>query len=201
MNCPCSGVILSGGLNTRMGGQSKAFLCVGGRRILDRLYHTMAGLFQEILLVTNAPLEYVSWDAMIVTDMIAVRSSLTGIHAGLFHALSDHVLVAACDMPFLKESVVKVLLGELAPKWDVIIPVTKEGYQPLCAVYSKRCIKPIEAHLKAQHPKIVDFFSKVRVKEVPGKILRQADPDLESFLNINTPEDLASVNKMLGRDV
>jgi len=197
MSCSCSGVILSGGLNTRMGGQSKAFLSVGGQRILDRLYQTMGELFEEILLVTNAPLEYLSWDMMIVTDIIPVRSSLTGIHAGLFHAPADHVFVTACDMPFLKEAVVKALLRELEPKWDVIIPVTKEGHQPLCAVYSKRCIKPIEAHLEAQHPKIVDFFSKVRVKEIPEETIRQADPDLSSFFNINTPEDLAAANRMV----
>jgi molybdopterin-guanine dinucleotide biosynthesis protein A len=197
MTCRCSGVILSGGLNTRMGGQSKAFLSVGGTRILDRLHQTMDSLFEDILLVTNAPLEYLSWDMMIVTDIISVRSSLTGIHAGLFHAPSDHVFVTACDMPFLKAVVVKALLGELEPKWDVIIPVTAEGYQPLCAVYSKRCIKPIEAHLASHHAKITDFFSTVRVKAVSEETIRTIDPDLNAFFNINTPEELATANRMV----
>ena len=200
MTHPCSGVILSGGLNTRMGGENKAFLPVGKDRILDRLFNTFHGLFDEVLLVTNNPLQYVSWDMMIVTDLIPVRSSLTGIHAGLFHASSGHVFVAACDMPFLNKALVKAILDELEPKWDVIMPVTKDGLQPLCAIYSKRCIKHIEHQLRNQDPKIINLFSKVRVKEVPEQRIRMADPQLTSFFNINTPGDLAAAEKMLDKD-
>jgi molybdopterin-guanine dinucleotide biosynthesis protein A len=197
MRYPCSGVILSGGLNTRMGGQNKAFLSVGNQRILDRLYNTFQGLFQELILVTNDPLQYLSWDMMIVSDLFSVRSSLTGIHAGLFHCSQPHVFVAACDTPFLKKTLITALLDELEPKWDVIIPVTEEGPQPLSAIYSKRCIKPIEHQLRHGEPKIVNFFSKVKVKEVPEERLRTADPELISFFNINTPEDLAASEKLL----
>ncbi len=197
MRHPCSGVILSGGLNTRMGGRDKAFLSVGNQRILDRLYNTFQGLFEEIVLVTNDPLQYLSWDLVIVSDLFPIRSSLTGIHAGLFHASASHAFVTACDTPFLKKALIEALLEELEPKWDVIIPVTKEGGQPLCAIYSKRCIKPIEHQLKTQDPKILKFFPKVKVKEVSETRLRKVDPELVSFFNINTPEDLAASEKLL----
>jgi molybdopterin-guanine dinucleotide biosynthesis protein A len=99
-----------------MGGQNKAFLSVGDRSILDRLAWTFEGLFKEVVLVTNAPLEYLSWDLMIVTDLFPLRSSLTGIHAGLFHASAPHVFVTACDTPFLRKELITTLLDELAPK-------------------------------------------------------------------------------------
>ncbi|MCK4485172.1 MAG: molybdenum cofactor guanylyltransferase, partial [Desulfobacterales bacterium] len=83
------------------------------------------------------------------------------------------------------------------PKWDVIIPVTREGNEPLCAVYSKRCIKPIERQLKDEDPKILKLFPKVKVKEISERQLRSADSHLISFFNINTPEDLAASEKML----
>lgn len=197
MKYPCSGVILSGGLNTRMGGQNKAFLSLGNQRILDRLYNTFQGLFDEVLLVTNDPLQYLSWDLTIVTDLFPIRSSLNGIHAGLFHTSAPHAFIAACDAPFLKKALIRALLEELEPKWDVIIPVTEEGSQPLCAIYSKRCIKPIEHQLKNQDPKILNFFPNVKVKEVPEAQLRTVDPDLVSFFNVNTPEDLAASEKLL----
>jgi molybdopterin-guanine dinucleotide biosynthesis protein A len=199
MSYSCSGAILSGGLNTRMGGQNKAFVSVGNQRILDCLYNTFQNLFPELLLVTNDPLAYLSWDMMIVTDLFAIRSSLTGIHAALFHASQPHVFVTACDTPFLKRELVTALLDELEPKWDVIMPATEEGHQPLCAIYSKRCLKPIAHQLEHEDPKIVNFFSKVKVKEVPEEKLRAADPDLTSFFNINTPEDLAASEKMLAQ--
>jgi molybdopterin-guanine dinucleotide biosynthesis protein A len=77
------------------------------------------------------------------------------------------------------------------------MPVTGKGNEPLCAIYSKRCIKPIERQLKNEDTKIVNFFPKVRVKEIPERELRSADPHLVSFFNINTPKDLAGSKKML----
>ncbi len=193
----CSGIILSGGLNTRMGGKNKAFMSVGGQRILDRLSKTFHGLFDEVLLVTKDPLQYLSWDLTIVKDLFSMRSSLTGIHAGLFHTTAPHAFITACDTPFLRLELIKALLDALEPRWDVIMPVTEQGNQPLCAIYSRRCIKPIERQLKDGDPKIVNFFPKVKVKEIPEMQLRSADPHLISFFNINTPEDLVASEKKL----
>jgi molybdopterin-guanine dinucleotide biosynthesis protein A len=191
----CSGIILSGGLNKRMGGKNKALLSLGGRTVLDQVYHAFQGLFDEVLLVTRDPLQYLSWDLTIVTDLFPTRSSLTGIHAGLFHASAPHAFITACDSPFLKPELIMTLLEELEPRWDVIIPVTEQGHQPLCAIYSRRCIRPIEDQLRNEDPKILNFFPKVKVKEIPEERLRQADPDLVSFVNINTPEDLVASEK------
>ena len=193
MDHTCSGIILAGGLNTRMGGKNKAFLEVGGKRILDGLYALFKALFDEIVLVSNSPPTYLAWDLAVVTDLFPIRSSLTGIHAGLFHIPTAYAFVTACDMPFLKKELIEVLLREVEPGWDVVIPVTSEGYEPLCAVYSKRCIQPIEQQLSRGKAKIADFFSRVKVKEVSENLLRTADPELASFFNINRPGDLAGL--------
>ena len=103
MTFPCTGVILSGGLSTRFNGQNKAFISVGQRRILDRLYDVFSGLFDEIILVTNHPLQFLEWDLTIVTDIYPVRSSLTGIHTGLFYMKNPFAFFSACDTPFLKK--------------------------------------------------------------------------------------------------
>ena len=191
MKDACSGIILAGGLNRRMGGKNKAFLSVGGEMILDGLHRTFRELFTDVVLVSNSPQDYLDWDLAIVTDLFSVRSALTGIHAGLFHTPTPHAFVAACDMPYLRKELVETLVRQVDPRWDVVIPVTEAGYQPLCAVYSKRCLHPIERQLKQGNAKIADFFSQVRVREVPEDRLRTADRKLVSFVNINTPEDLA----------
>jgi molybdopterin-guanine dinucleotide biosynthesis protein A len=197
MKYPCSGIILAGGLNTRMGGKNKAFLSVGSQTIVDRLYSSFQGLFDEVLLVTNNPIQYLSLDLMIVTDLFPVRSPLAGIHSGLFHASAPHAFITACDTPFLKKELIMALLEEIEPKWDVIIPVTEKGNEPLCAIYSKRCIKPIERQLKNEPSRIVKFFPRVKVKEIPEAQLRSTDPHLISFFNINTPEDFTASEKVL----
>ena len=141
MKYPYAGIILAGGMNRRMEGRNKALLSVGDQSIVDRQIELFEDLFEQVILVTNQPLEFVAWECLIVSDLLSVRSSMSGIHAGLFYTRSSHAFITACDMPFLKKEMIQLLMQNLEPKWDVIVPVTKEGYQPLCAVYSKRCLK------------------------------------------------------------
>lgn len=196
MKTPCTGVILAGGQNTRFSGTNKAFIRVGGKRILDRIYGVFEELFEEIILVTNDPLQYLEWNFNIVTDLFPFRSSLTGIHAGLFFTTTSHAFCAASDIPFLKKELVETILDSIEPNIDIVIPATSKGLEPLCSVYSKKCIKPIEQQLIKQDLKIQKIFEKVRVKKLPENILRQNDPNLLSFYNINSPDDLARVKNV-----
>ena len=190
MKSPCSGVILAGGLNTRFSGQDKALISVGRRRILDRIYEVFIQLFDEIFLVTNNPVRYLEWDLNIVSDLYPVRSSLTGIHAGLFYASNPHVFFAACDTPFIKKELIEAIIDRIEPGYDAIIPEISVGLEPLCAAYAKRCLNRIEQHLAREKLKIQLVFKKNRIKKIPEKIIRERDPELISFMNINTPEDL-----------
>jgi molybdenum cofactor guanylyltransferase len=196
MKYPYAGIILAGGMNRRMDGRNKALLPVGDQSIVGRLIELFEELFEQVILVTNQPLEFVSWEGLIVSDLLPVRSSLSGIHAGLFYTRSSHAFISACDMPFLKKEMIQLLIRNLEPKWDVIVPVTKEGYQPLCAVYSKRCLKTIEDQVTKGDMKISKLYSRIKVKKIAEESLRQIDPDLISFFNINTQEDLALSQKM-----
>jgi molybdopterin-guanine dinucleotide biosynthesis protein A len=197
MKQTCSGVILAGGLSTRYGGENKAFLRVGGARILDRLFAAYTDLFDEIILVTNNPLEFLEWDAMIVSDIFPVRSSLTGIHAGLFYASNPFAFFTACDTPFLKKEVIATVLEHIDPAADLVIPQTSAGLEPLCAAYSKRCLKPAEDHLRLNKLKIQMALNKCRIKRIPEERLRARDPELVSFFNVNTPQDLARAEELL----
>lgn len=191
MKNPCTGVILAGGNNSRFFGTNKALIYVGGKRIFDHIYSIFTELFDRIILVTNNPLQYFHWNLDIVTDIFPIRSSLTGIHTGLFYTTTPHAFFVACDTPFLKKELVGIILNHIEPNIDIVIPETSEGFEPLCSVYSKRCLQHIEQQLNEKKLKIQNFFQKVRVKKLPENILRKVDPDLLSFSNINTPDDLA----------
>jgi molybdenum cofactor guanylyltransferase len=201
MKHSCSGVILAGGLSTRYRGENKAFLRVGGMRILDRLFAVYSEVFDEIILVTNNPVEFLEWDAWIVSDIFPVRSSLTGIHAGLFYARHPYAFFSACDTPFLKKEIVETVLEQIDPADDLIIPQTSKGLEPLCAAYSKRCLKPAEEHLRANQLKIQLALQKGRIKRIPEERLRDKDPELVSFFNINTPEDLTRAEQLLAAGI
>ncbi|MBW2603044.1 MAG: molybdenum cofactor guanylyltransferase [Deltaproteobacteria bacterium] len=185
-----TGVILAGGNNSRFFGKNKALVRIDGKRILDHIYEVFTILFDKIILVTNDPVQYMEWNFDIVTDIFPIRSSLTGIHAGLFYITTPYAFFAACDIPFIKKELIQILLDGVEPSIDIVIPETSKGVEPLCSVYSKRCFKPIEEKLEKKSLKIQEIFQKVRVKKIPEDILRTTDPDLVSFSNINTPDDL-----------
>ena len=190
MTYPCSGVILSGGLSTRFNGQNKAVINIGGRRVLDRLYAVFCELFDEIILVTNHPEQFLEWDLIIATDLFSARSSLTGIHTGLFYMQNPFAFISACDTPFLNKELVETLLQHIDQRYDIVMPETAAGMEPLCAIYSKNCLKTAEQHIKQNKFKIQRALANHRLKKIPEKILRSKDPDLRSFFNINTPADL-----------
>ena len=183
-----TGIILAGGKNLRMG-QNKAFLEVRGQRIIDRTRKIFGELFADVLLVTNLPGDYLDLNLRIVTDLYREKGALGGVFTGLFHASCPHAFVAACDMPFLNPALISHLVG-LSPGYDIVIPRTEDGLQPLHAVYSRKCLLFMEDLLRKGNLKILDFFHRVKKREVPPEEILSFDPQLASFLNINTPEDL-----------
>ena len=199
MTISCTGVILSGGLNTRFDGVNKALVSVGGRLIIDRLLEVFSDIFDDIILVTNHPEQFLKWDVTIVTDVVDLRSSLTGIHTGLFYSSNPYAFFSACDTPFLKKELVEILLENVEPDIDIVMPKTVAGFEPLCAVYSKRCLKPAEDHLKANKLKIQWALRSSRIKHIAENQIRQVDPELRSFFNINTPEDLKKAEEMIAQ--
>ena len=192
----CSGVILAGGLSKRLNGRDKALIEIQGKRILDHIYAVYADIFSEIILVTNKPEAYLNWSMLTVTDLFPVRSSLTGIHAGLFYASRPYIFVSACDAPFLKPELVDLLISQARPGTDAVMPETPKGLEPLCAVYSKSCLQIIEAHIRQEKLKIQWVFNKSRINRISEARVRKADPELISFVNINTPEDLIAVESL-----
>ncbi len=183
----CCAVILAGGLNTRMAGRNKAFLDVGGQSILNRLLKSLQVCFDEIVLVTRQPELYSDYPVRVVEDIYPYRSSLTGIHAGLVNAKAPYTFVVPCDAPFLQPDMIRLLLDQIQPSLDIVVPYFDNHYQPLCSIYSRRCLPAIESQLDHEDYKIINIFDRMRTKKVYARELKQADPKMLSFYNVNTP--------------
>jgi molybdopterin-guanine dinucleotide biosynthesis protein A len=189
-----TGIILAGGKNLRMG-ENKAFLEINGQRIIERTRKLFQELFAEIILVTNSPFAYLDLKLRMVTDLRPGKGALGGIFTGLFYSTYSHAFVAACDMPFLNKEMISYLIS-LASKYDIVIPKTDDGLQPLHAIYSQKCLPHMENLLRQGNLKIIDFFHLVKTREVSTNELRTFDPLQRSFFNVNTPEDLARAKEL-----
>ncbi len=171
---------------------------IGEKTIIDRLLAVYTPLFPEIIISAREPEDFAAYDYPIAVDRFDARSSLTGIHAGLDAMQTSHGFFAACDAPFLQPGLISRLLAEVGPEDDVIIPLKEDGYrEPLCAIYSKRCLPHIQAQLEREDFKIIKFFDHVRVKEVPTFLLADGDPEFFSFFNVNRPTELEAAEALV----
>jgi molybdopterin-guanine dinucleotide biosynthesis protein A len=185
-----TGVIQAGGRSTRMGGEPKALLELGGKRIVERVVDALAAVLTDLLMVTNTPERYAFLHLPMVADRYPEGGALGGIFTGLAAAAGDAAFTVACDMPFLHPEVVRLVVAR-AGEADVVIPRVGDQYETMHALYAKACLAPMETRLRAGQLKIVGFFPDVRVLEIDAAaVARHRAPEL-AFMNVNTPDELA----------
>ena len=191
-----TGVIQAGGRSTRMGGQPKALMELGGRRIIDRVADVVREVADDVLIVTNTPDLYASLELPMVPDAFPDHGSLGGIYSGLRAAAGDAAFTVACDMPFLTPEVARLVTAR-AQEADVVVPRVGEQYETLHACYAKSCLAPIEARLRAGQLKIVGFYDDVQVLAIEAsEVARFRAPEIV-FMNVNTPEELEAARHLL----
>ena len=183
-----TGIILSGGENSRMGA-NKAFLVIDGERLIDRTLRIFKDLFSEVILVTNSPLDYLDLDVTLVTDIYPGKKALGGIYTGLFYAGCMHAFVAACDMPFLNPHFIAYMMGQAAAH-DIVVPEAPEGLQPLHAIYATSCLPNMKRLINQDRLKITGCYKSLKCLTISETIQKTFDPENRMFININTRDDL-----------
>ena len=188
-------IILAGGRSTRMG-TNKALLRLspGGDTVIERVVSRLgeAGLAPD-LLITNTPLEYAFLGLPMVPDDVPGAGPLGGILTALNHSTCERVLVVACDMPMLNPMLLRYM-ASLPNDYDALIPrrtgvSERERLETLHAIYSRRCIGPIGERIRAGELKVAALAEDIRVRYLDEEEMRRYDPGLQSFRNVNTPED------------
>jgi len=192
-----SGVVLAGGQSSRLG-MDKSFVNVNGQSLIEQIVAKLAKLSDDVIIVTNSPEKYDHLKARLVGDIYPGKGALGGIYSGLRTAANAYSLVVACDMPFLDLNLLRYMIL-LARGHDVVIPKVRGLPEPLHAIYSKNCLKPIDRLLARGGLKIIDFFSEVRVRYVEESEVDIFDPQHLSFFNVNTPNDWKEMEKLARR--
>ncbi|HEY4033301.1 MAG TPA: molybdenum cofactor guanylyltransferase [Ktedonobacteraceae bacterium] len=196
-----AGIILAGGYSKRMG-QDKALLpCPNNQQIsisfVEQLATLLLSACSEVILVTRDVNQatdyarYVSSLVHIVTDKTPDIGPLMGLYSGLCAMRSSHALVTAVDTPFLQSSVISFLLSEPLNE-QLVIPIVNNLPQVLLAIYPDTILPAIEERLQAGRRDPRALLQVAKVQFIEEEQLRAVDPHLLSFVNINTPEELAS---------
>ncbi len=180
-------VILAGGKSSRMG-SNKAFLKLKGKTFIELQIELLRKLFEKIVISANSQSEYKYLNLPIIKDVYPDKGPLAGIYTSLINSSSFYTFMLACDMPFVDLELIKHL-QELTQNYDVVIPKSKKGLEPLHAFYSKSCIDPIKKELDANNLRIISFFHHVNVKIVELDSLAASDNFKNAIKNLNTREE------------
>jgi molybdenum cofactor guanylyltransferase len=193
-----SAVILVGGEARRANGQEKYFFVYGGKTFIERLIDSLSPVVDEIILVARDPEQCKRFntirgvkDIRCITDIRTGIGPIGGLHAGAMAARGDYIFVSACDMPCIESSVVRYLFESLGT-CDAAIPSWNyDMIEPLHAVYRRSVLMD---YLKNHDSlSLRPMIRSINTRYVPVEELRQFDPNLRTFTNINKLEDLEQI--------
>ncbi|WP_300019628.1 molybdenum cofactor guanylyltransferase [Pseudonocardia sp.] len=197
-----AGVVLAGGRSSRMG-TAKAALEWHGSTMLYRTVALLGRTVDGPLVVVASPgqvLPPLPAGAEVVADPVEGRGPLVGIGAGLAAVAGRAPVAFVCstDMPFLHPAFVRRVLSAVRPGVDVALPHARGFRQPLAAAYRPDLAALVRAILEEHPPGKLGpglLFARCAVARLDDAALladadvARLDPDLDSVLNVNTPDE------------
>jgi molybdopterin-guanine dinucleotide biosynthesis protein A len=187
LNSSVTGIVLSGGRGTRVGGVDKGLLPFRGRTMVEWVLDRIEPQVAEVQISANQNLDrYLAFGHPVLTDRIAgFAGPLAGLHAGLSVARSDLVMVVPCDSPFLPADLVQ-RMGESLERAeaDVAVAATGDQRHPVFCLCRASLLNHLTVFLEAGGRKVDAWYAALKVCEVAF------DDRSGGFVNINTLEQL-----------
>ena len=185
--------ILVGGRARRFGGTDKSALLIDGETILERTAKLLHQLTPYVFAVGDTHGSAAAAGLRVVADTIPDAGALGGIYTAIQESPCERTLVVGCDMPFLSEAFLAHLASVDA---DVVMPRSRHGYEPLCAIYGRAAAPGIRARLERGERHAARAPENVRLVEVGPEEIATYDPHGLLFVNVNTPHDYERARRM-----
>jgi molybdopterin-guanine dinucleotide biosynthesis protein A len=188
--CMFTIVIQAGGQSNRMG-RNKALLPFLGQPLIERVLNRILSLADEILVTTNHPEGYRFLNVPLIPDVIPGIGALGGLYTALKAAIHPFVGIVACDMPFVNPDLLNLSRDTLINSdFDAVIPSSKNGLEPLHAIYRREtCLPPIEKAIQAGNRRVISWHEVANIRILTPDETAQYNSDGITFWNINTPEE------------
>lgn len=181
--------ILAGGANRRFGGELKAFMQWEGEPIIEQYLRELPPFTDDLFVISNTPEAFSHYNIRVYTDLIPDHGPLSGIHAAISYALHQHIVVVACDMPFLPVHLIPTLMQDaVSNPGKVIVPRHSEGVEPMFSCWPKEVQMKLDLWLQGSTSNKILQFAEAHA------LIKICDLDDQSikahmFMNINTQED------------
>ena len=199
---PSLGLVLAGGLARRMGGGDKALITIGGKTILERVLALLAPACAAVILNANGdPARFRRFGLPVVPDSVPdFAGPLAGILAGLDWAAANRpdlewVVSTPGDCPFLPRDLV-ARLHDVRKTAGAPLACARSGdwRHPVVGLW------PVALRDDLRHALMVEDLRKIEVWTARhGIAIADWNPDpIDPFFNVNTPEDRAQAERLVG---
>lgn len=185
-------------------GQEKYRLSFAGETLLQRICRIVQPEVSRILIVAAVDQEIPQLESRIpvLRDEIPDAGPLAGIAQALAWLQTTEdapvaAFVTSCDVPLLKPDVIRLLRNQLTEEFDAVVARDTDFPHPLCAIYRITAADTALRLITSGQFRAAALSENLRTCWVPPDLIRTVDPDLESFLNCNTPEDYDKAKQAL----
>jgi molybdopterin-guanine dinucleotide biosynthesis protein A len=179
-------------------GRNKALLALPGESahtFVERLTSLLSELCVETLLVArdeHSGKEYASFPTgasrRLIYDDIPDQGPLRGLYSGLRAMTCAHALVLAVDLPFVRPELL-AWLRAFPLTGELLVPLVEGIPQVLLARYPRSLLPVVERCLQEGRRDPRALLERAPVRFLEEEQVRRVDPDLRSFININTPDE------------
>jgi len=200
-------IILAGGGSQRFGAD-KALVNLAGKPLILHVIERIEDLVDEVIVCVRRDSQISSYSQVLpkgsklVADIQGLpECPLTGALTGLMNADGKYSIILPCDTPFISKKVAS-LLFEIAVGVDAVIPRWPNGYiEPLQTVYmTKSASDAAKRAINANNYRMQSMISLLkRVRYLSTMVIKEIDPKMLTFLNINTPLELKKAESLIRR--
>ncbi|VAW94556.1 Molybdenum cofactor guanylyltransferase [hydrothermal vent metagenome] len=192
-----SGLILAGGRGQRFNNQDKGFIPFQGKTLAEHAIARLAPQVNTVLVSANRHLDdYQKLEATCVQDIFSdYPGPLAGVHAALKHTELDWLVSVACDTPCFPTDYVKKLSAALSQSSSLIaVAKSNSRLQNVFMLVHKTLFRSLDKFIRNGERKAQIWL------EQHNPVIVDFNKPAHAFYNINTPEDLAEIEKLQCND-
>jgi len=180
--------IIAGGKSGRFG-EDKSIYIHEGRPLISHVIDVIKPVFEDVVLIANDSEKFSFLGLDVIPDIIPGLGPIGGIYTALEKIDCSRVFIFPCDMPFLNTEFVRYM-SRIPDLYDVIVPRAGEFFQPLHAIYSKKCLSKIKKQIDDKDYKMSAIFEGLNIRIVGEDETGFYKNPFMIFRNINFKADL-----------
>jgi molybdopterin-guanine dinucleotide biosynthesis protein A len=189
-----TGLVLAGGLGSRMGGEDKGLMALAGRPMVDHVLEALRPQVGTLLISANRNRErYAAFGHPVIADAVdGYLGPLAGVLTALQRCTTEFLVTAPCDAPLIAPDLVARLYAACTQAGaDVAVASDGKSRQPVFLLLRKTLSPSLGSFLAGGGRKAHAWLAEQRA----------AEADLgdrpDTFLNINDPAERERVEARL----